>query len=86
MTRIGAPFDASQNHPIVEFAAFYVTGWTGAAAAGCGNDTIPPATAALGNEIWGHIVKFVEPPSQGAPASAPCDTQGIAACIATLVQ
>jgi len=89
VTTMGGSFGPGDPHPIVAFAAFYVTG--GADAVGCG-DGPPPATALLpgGNEIWGHFLKFVEPSSSGGPTDVPCvpptDSEDISACIATLVQ
>lgn len=65
---------------------------------GCGNETLPAATADatadLGGEVWGHFIRFVEPSGVGAPknsgtpANDRCDPNStdIAACIATLVQ
>jgi hypothetical protein len=89
LTNMGAPFGPGNQHPIVAFAAFYVTG--GADAAGCG-EPAPPATALVsgGNEIWGHFLKFAEPSSTGGPTAdvctPPADSGDISACIATLVQ
>jgi hypothetical protein len=81
---------------VVSFAAFYVTGWDGMPS-GCGDQfagATPAATASIGNAIWGHFIRFVEPSGTGAPKKSgapandvcPQSSTDIAACIATLVQ
>jgi hypothetical protein len=95
VTRVGGAFTPGSRHPVVSFAAFYVTGWEGMPS-GCGDQNAAAtaaATADLGNEVWGHFVRFVEPSSTGAPQNSgtssdacPVTTTDIAACIATLVQ
>jgi len=91
VTRIGNEFSSGDDHPVISFAAFYVTGWSGMPA-GCG-DPMPPATASLGGEVWGHFIRFVEPSGTGTPQRTGTDADlcdpnstDIAACIATLVQ
>jgi hypothetical protein len=88
ITPMAGSFGPGDEHPVTTFAAFYVTGGADAPD-GCGTPR-PPATASIGNEIWGHFVKFVEASSMGAPSDQPCLTpstsEDIGACIATLVQ
>jgi hypothetical protein len=95
VTRVGSSFSPGALHPVISFAAMYVTGWRGMPS-GCGDQdaaATAAATADLGNEVWGHFVRFVTPSSTGAPQNSgtssdacPVTTTDIAACIATLVQ
>ncbi len=96
VTRVGSSFAPGDDHPVVSFAAFYVTGWDGMPS-GCGDQfagATPAATASIGNAIWGHFIRFVEPSGTGAPKKSgapandvcPQSSTDIAACIATLVQ
>ncbi len=47
----------SVDVPVTNFAAFYVTGWTGSK---CGNNDPPPFDIKKG-AIWGHFFKYVAP-------------------------
>jgi hypothetical protein len=95
VTPVGAAFANGAQHSIVDFAAFYVTGWDGDRACGdVDQEAKPPGQTTFpggGGAIWGHFVKFVQASSNGVPdTEKPCDPQtaqnGVSACIATLVQ
>jgi hypothetical protein len=67
--------------PITNFAAFYVTGWTGSS---CANNDPPPFTVKKGG-IWGHFIKYIAPDpfSDGTEA---CDPTALTPCIVSLVK
>jgi hypothetical protein len=76
--------------PVVDFGAFYVTGWQGNAGFTnpCQNPQSPAYLnddSAQAGEVVGHFVSFAVPAGSG-DGSAPCDTSGISLCIAQLVQ
>jgi hypothetical protein len=67
--------------PITNFAAFYITGWTGSK---CANNDPAPFTVKKGG-IWGHFIKYIAPDpfSDGTEA---CDPTALTPCIVTLVK
>ena len=69
--------------PVTNFAAFYVTGWTGST---CANNDPPPANVDIKKgAIWGHFVKYIEPdPFSGGTDS--CDPLAITPCVPVLVK
>ena len=78
----------NQAFPIVEFAAFYVTGWQGNPGfdnpcQGNGDDS-----AARG-EIVGHFIKYIQPASGGGGSSGePCNlsSDGLGVCVTELTR
>jgi hypothetical protein len=91
VTPFGA-FEGSGNLviPIVDFATFYVTGWTGQGTGydnPCegegGDDPVPgddPGT------IVGHFVKYVETLNAGDASDELCDMSEVGRCLAVLTQ
>ncbi len=69
--------------PVVEFAAFYVSGWDGAS---CSNNQPWPFPGSSDKgDIWGHFIKYVAPdPFSGG--TEVCDPESIAPCIPVLVK
>jgi len=71
----------STDVPVTNFAAFYVTGWTGSK---CGNNDPAPFDIKKG-AIWGHFFKYAAPdPFSGG--TDVCDPLSIAPCIPVLVK
>jgi hypothetical protein len=71
----------SVDVPVTNFAAFYVTGWTGSK---CANNDPPPFDIKKG-AIWGHFFKYVAPdPFSGG--TDVCDPLSITPCIPVLVK
>jgi Flp pilus assembly protein TadG len=88
---IVTPFGAFQGSgsttvPVVRFAAFYMTGWTGngSGANPCiGHGDEPPNDAA---EIVGRFIQYVETPNNGGAGGATCDFSALDPCTAVLVE
>jgi len=70
--------------PVMNFAAFYVTGWEGG---GCGNNQAYPFPgSASKGDIWGHFIKYVEP-DPDSTGDAPCPPPpAITPCVPILVK
>ena len=67
--------------PVTNFAAFYVTGWTGSK---CATNEPPPGDVRKG-AIWGHFIKYVAPdPYSGGQGD--CDPLEVTPCIPVLVK
>ena len=87
VTPFGA-FSGSGNTtvPVMRFAAFYITGWTGQGG-GFDNpclavgDEMPTNPA----EIVGRFIKYVDTPNDGGAGGATCDFSAIEPCIAVMV-
>lgn len=80
----------NQLVPIIDFAAFYVTGWSstgGGFANPCiGNgDQFVAGTETDNGVISGHFVKNVKP-NAGGSGTATCDFNDIGECVATLIK
>lgn len=67
--------------PITNFAAFYVTGWTGSK---CANNDPPPFVVKKGG-IWGHFVKYIAP-DPFSDGTEGCDPTALTPCIVALVK
>ena len=88
---IVTPFGAFQGSgsttvPVVRFAAFYMTGWTGngSGANPCiGHGDEPPNDAA---EIVGRFIKYIDMPNNGGAGGATCDFSAIDPCTAVMVE
>jgi hypothetical protein len=89
---IVTPFGAfsgsgSTTVPVVRFAAFYITGWTGQGG-GFANpclavgDEMPTNPA----EIVGRFIKYVDTPNEGGADEETCDFSAIEPCTAVLVK
>jgi hypothetical protein len=87
VTPFGA-FSGSGNTtvPVVRFAAFYITGWTGQGG-GFANpclgqgDEVPTNPA----EIVGRFIQYVDVPNDGGAGDEACDLSAIDPCTAVLV-
>jgi hypothetical protein len=67
--------------PVTNFAAFYITGWTGSR---CANNEPAPGDVRKG-AIWGHFIKYVAPdPFSGGTET--CDPLAVTPCIPVLVK
>jgi putative Flp pilus-assembly TadE/G-like protein len=68
--------------PVTNFAAFYITGWTG----GCANNDPPPAGLDIKKgAIWGHFVKYIEP-DPNSTGDQTCDPLQVTPCVPVLVK
>ena len=67
--------------PVTNFAAFYITGWTGSK---CANNQAPPGDVKKG-AIWGHFVKYIEPDPDSA-GDETCDPVVVTPCAPILVK
>jgi hypothetical protein len=88
-------FSGSGNDafPIVNFAYFYITGWSGNGSSGdpCAQnksipaaqkEEIPPDKA----EIYGHFIRYLDVLDNGGGGSQPCDLTSFGACVARLTE
>ena len=77
----------STTVPVVRFAAFYVTGWTGQGSGfdnPClGNGDEMPTNPA---EIVGRFIQYVDTPNNGGAGEATCDFSAIDPCTAVMVE
>jgi Flp pilus assembly protein TadG len=77
----------SNTVPVMRFAAFYITGWTGQGG-GFDNpclsagDEMPTNTA----EIVGRFIKYVDVPNEGGTGEEECDFSAIEPCAAVMVE
>jgi Putative Flp pilus-assembly TadE/G-like len=77
----------STTVPVMRFAAFYITGWTGQGG-GFDNpcltqgDELPTNPA----EIVGRFIKYVDVPNEGGTGEEECDFSAIEPCAAVLVE
>jgi hypothetical protein len=67
--------------PITNFAAFYITGWTGSK---CANNDPPPQVVKKGG-IWGHFIKYIAP-DPFSDGTEGCDPTAVTPCIVALVK
>ena len=67
--------------PVTNFAAFYVTGWTGSK---CANNSPAPGDVSKG-AIWGHFIKYVEP-DPNSTGDQTCDPVVVTPCVPVLVK
>jgi Flp pilus assembly protein TadG len=89
---IVTPFGAfggsgSTTVPVVRFAAFYVTGWTGQGG-GFSNPCLAEGDEAPTNsaEIVGRFIQYVDTPNEGGAEETSCDFSAIDPCIAVMVE
>jgi hypothetical protein len=69
--------------PVINFAAFYITGWDGASCSN--NQAWPFAGSSDKGDIWGHFIKYVAPdPDSGGTTD--CDPNALAPCVPVLVK
>jgi hypothetical protein len=77
----------STTVPVVRFAAFYITGWTGQGSGfdnpclGAG-DEMPTNPA----ELVGRFIQYVDTPNNGGAGGATCDFTAIDPCTAVMVE
>jgi hypothetical protein len=77
----------STTVPVMRFAAFYITGWTGQGG-GFANpcldngDELPTNPA----EIVGRFISYVDVPGEGGQGEVPCDFTALDPCVAVLVE
>ena len=67
--------------PVTNFAAFYITGWTGSK---CSNNEPAPGDVKKG-AIWGHFVKYIEP-DPNSTGEETCDPIVVTPCVPILVK
>ena len=67
--------------PVTNFAAFYITGWTGSK---CANNEPAPGDVKKG-AIWGHFVKYIEP-DPNSTGDETCDPIVVTPCVPILVK
>jgi hypothetical protein len=67
--------------PVTNFAAFYITGWTGST---CANNAPPPGDVSKG-AIWGHFIKYIEP-DPNSTGDETCDPIVVTPCVPVLVK
>jgi hypothetical protein len=67
--------------PVTNFAAFYITGWTGSK---CANNEAPPGDVSKG-AIWGHFIKYIEP-DPNSTGDETCDPVVVTPCVPILVK
>ena len=76
--------------PVIDFAFFYVTGWT-SNGSGFQNpckdegDQFVPGTEGDSGSISGHFIKYVNP-NVGGGGDEPCDFESIGGCVAVLTK
>lgn len=89
------PQDAfAANHgnvtvPIVDFAAFYVTGWQGSGNTDnpCQKAGVnPPDDPAAKGEIVGHFIKYIDLANPEGAADDPCDFTSLSPCVAAFTR
>jgi Putative Flp pilus-assembly TadE/G-like len=73
-----------ESLPVLDFAAFYVTGWGGQGASN--NDPCAGDDPALAGEVVGHFFEFVGPNDAPPDPNAQCVVGQIRPCEATLVR
>ena len=80
--------NGSTTVPVMSFATFYVTGWTGSGSGfsnpcqGNGDDPVPNNESGY---IVGHFVKYIQTLTPGT-GSAPCDMDAFDSCIAEMTR
>jgi hypothetical protein len=73
--------------PIVQFATFYVTGWTSQGSGfdnpcqGNGDDPVPNNDAGY---VVGHFIKYIQTLNNGGSGTQPCDFAEFGPCVAVL--
>jgi len=90
---IVTPFNSFQGSgrstvPVVRFAAFYLTYWTGngSGANPCPNPDVDPNDPVEAGEIVGRFIQYVDTPNNGGAGGATCDFGAIDPCTAVLVE
>lgn len=79
-----AAMNGATVYPVLAFAAFYVTGWTGSPCTGADNE-IPAQYAGDKASVFGHWIKYIAP-DLDSPTNAKCDLQSLAICTPVLVK
>ena len=76
----------SNTVPVMRFAAFYITGWTGQGG-GFDNPCLTQGDEMPTNpaEIVGRFIKYVDVPNEGGTGDEECDFSAIEPCAAVLV-
>jgi hypothetical protein len=79
----------STTVPVVNFATFYLTGWTGQGSGfnnpcqGNGDDPVPGNDAGI---IVGHFIKYIDSLNTGGGGPDLCDFNAFGNCVAVLTQ
>lgn len=85
LVRTGASAaSGSSVYPILGFAAFYVTGWTGSPCTGSDNE-IPAAYKNDKASVFGHWINYIAP-ALDSPDNTPCDLSSVQICTPVLVK
>jgi hypothetical protein len=72
-------------YPVLGFAAFYLTGWSGSPCTGADND-LPAAFAGEKGTFVGHWIDYRPPNDDNNNASGPCDISSPDVCVPILVK
>jgi hypothetical protein len=87
-----APFGSfsgtgSGTVPVIGFATFYITGWSGSGGGfnnpctGAGDDP----TSGSG-DIVGHFISYVQTTGNSTPSTSPCDAESLTTCLSVLTR
>ncbi len=80
--------NGSQSVPIINFASFYVTGWSGSGGGftnPCEGDGDEPDPIPDGSNVYGHWIKYVLPNTGGGTGEA-CDFSNVGSCVAVMTK
>jgi hypothetical protein len=74
--------------PLINFAAFYVTGWKGSGAGAATQCTATDEVPAHEKRAYivGHYIQYVLPPGAGTGGTGTCDFTGINGCIPVMTK
>jgi hypothetical protein len=72
----------NQSYPVINFATFYLTGWS---SGGNKDDPCNGDDSAAAGTIVGHFIKYIDKVNNGGGGSA-CDLNGFGNCVAVLTE
>ena len=75
---------ANQSVPVVNYGAFYVTGWDQADGSCSNENEPPPPGAGRTGDIWGHFIRYVDPFAKDGVGR--CSLTGLTPCTPVLTQ
>jgi hypothetical protein len=75
---------ANQSVPVVNYGAFYITGWDQADASCSSENEPPPPGAGRTGDIWGHFIRYVDP--NAFDGVGVCTLTGLTPCTPVLTQ
>ena len=80
--------NGSQSVPVINFASFYVTGWSGQGSGfsnPCEGNGDEPDPIPDGSNVYGHWIKYVLPNTGGGTGEA-CDFSNVGSCVAVMTK